>query len=167
MPANLTPEYKKAEEEYRKATTLDEIAEKSEFGKGTIYNYFSSKEEIYKEIVSSILKTNKQNFLEAEKTSETLYDLILETTKRQISFCQKNKDAFLLLVYTKMHHAKSTSLEVSKMMKDNEDEMIKHNVLIDSIAQAQKLGLEAIDSIKDDDNVDLKNIMSQMINREF
>ena len=38
-----------------KATTLDEIAEKSEFGKGTIYNYFSSKEEIYKEIICTTL----------------------------------------------------------------------------------------------------------------
>ena len=47
------------------------------------------------------------------------------------------------------------------------DEMIKHNVLIDSITKAQKLGLEAVDAIKFDDNEDLKNIMNQMINREF
>ena len=47
------------------------------------------------------------------------------------------------------------------------DEMIKNNVLIDSISQAQKLGLEAVEAIKLDDNEDLKNIMSQMINREF
>jgi hypothetical protein len=45
--------------------------------------------------------------------------------------------------------------------------MIKNNVLIDSIAQAQKLGNEAIDSIKNDTNEDLKNIMNQMINRDF
>ncbi|MEA3554112.1 MAG: polyprenyl synthetase family protein [Campylobacterota bacterium] len=47
------------------------------------------------------------------------------------------------------------------------DEMIKNNVLIDSISKAQKLGLEAVDAIKFDDNEDLKNIMNQMINREF
>ena len=47
------------------------------------------------------------------------------------------------------------------------DEMIKHNVLIDSITKAQKLGFEAVDAIKLDDNDDLKNIMNQMINREF
>ena len=47
------------------------------------------------------------------------------------------------------------------------DEMIKNNVLIDSITQAQKLGLEAVEAIKDDENEDLKNIMNQMINREF
>jgi len=47
------------------------------------------------------------------------------------------------------------------------EEMIKNNVLIDSISQAQKLGLEAVEAIKMDENEDLKNIMNQMINREF
>jgi len=47
------------------------------------------------------------------------------------------------------------------------DEMIKNNVLIDSISQAQKLGLEAVEAIKMDESEDLKNIMNQMINREF
>ena len=47
------------------------------------------------------------------------------------------------------------------------DEMIKYNVLVDSISQAQKLGFDAIEAIKEDDNADLKNIMTQMINREF
>ena len=47
------------------------------------------------------------------------------------------------------------------------DEMIIHNVLIDSISQAQKLGFEAVEAIETDSNEDLKNIMNQMINREF
>ncbi|MGB5866479.1 MAG: polyprenyl synthetase family protein, partial [Arcobacteraceae bacterium] len=47
------------------------------------------------------------------------------------------------------------------------DQMIKNNVLIDSITQAQKLGMEAVEAIKNDESEDLKNIMNQMINREF
>ncbi|MEA3315523.1 MAG: polyprenyl synthetase family protein [Campylobacterota bacterium] len=47
------------------------------------------------------------------------------------------------------------------------DEMIKYNVLIDSISQAQKLGLEAIEAITYDENEELKDIMKQMIFREF
>ncbi len=61
-------------------------------------------------------------------------------------------------------YKKPLSSEEQKWIKD---EMIKHNVLIDSISQAQKLGLEAVESIKDDESEDLKNIMNQMINREF
>jgi len=119
-----------------KATTLDEIAEKSEFGKGTIYNYFSSKEEIYKEIISSILAENRKNIQEVDQTTNNLYDFILETTKRQISFCLNNKDAFLLLIFTKMHHAKSTSTEVFKLMKNHEEEMLKHIVEKTELAAA-------------------------------
>ncbi len=61
-------------------------------------------------------------------------------------------------------YKKSLTSDEQKWIKD---EMIKHNVLIDSIAQAQKLGFEAVDAIKDDENEDLKSIMNQMINREF
>jgi len=61
-------------------------------------------------------------------------------------------------------YKKPLSTEESDWIKD---EMIKNNVLIDSISQAQKLGLEAVEAIKMDESEDLKNIMNQMINREF
>jgi len=61
-------------------------------------------------------------------------------------------------------YKKPLSSEETEWIKD---EMIKNNVLIDSIGQAQKLGLEAVEAIKDDESEDLKNIMNQMINREF
>jgi len=59
---------------------------------------------------------------------------------------------------------KELSMKEKEWIKDN---MIKYNVLIDSIAQAQKLGYEAVEAIKDDKDDDLKNIMNQMINRTF
>ena len=61
-------------------------------------------------------------------------------------------------------YKKPLSVEEQTWIKD---EMIKHNVLIDSIAQAQKLGLEAVEAIKNDESEDLKNIMNQMIHRQF
>ena len=61
-------------------------------------------------------------------------------------------------------YKKPLSSEEQEWIKD---EMIKNNVLIDSISQAQKLGFEAVEAIKDDESDDLKNIMNQMINREF
>jgi len=60
-----------------------------------------------------------------------------------------------------------------KQPLSNEDQMwikqqmIETKALEDSVKQAQKLGLEAIKSIKIYNNEDLENIMSQMINREF
>ena len=37
-----------------RGTTLDEIAEEAEFGKGTLYNYFENKEDIYVETLASV-----------------------------------------------------------------------------------------------------------------
>lgn len=77
-----------------------------------------------------------------------------------------------LLLYERIEEKQKLEALYKKPLTDKEqlwikDEMIKHSVLIDSIAQAQKLGLEAVEAIKDDENEDLKNIMNQMINREF
>ena len=106
-----------------KATTLDEIAEKSEFGKGTIYNYFSSKEEIYKEIIIYISAMHKRSMFQIVDNTETFYEFILETIKSHMSFCINNRDAYFLLIYTKIHHAKSTSSEISKLMDCNHSEI--------------------------------------------
>ena len=129
-----------------KATTLDEIAEKSEFGKGTIYNYFSNKEELYKEIIIYISALHKKNMMEIENKTETFYEFIFETIKTHMTFCIKNKDAYLLLIYTKTHHAKSTSSEISKLMDCNHKEMaesfigivkkaIENNEVIDTVPE--------------------------------
>lgn len=77
-----------------------------------------------------------------------------------------------LLLHERIEDKEKLKSFYKKPLNDEEsawikDEMIKNNVLIDSIAQAQKLGLEAVEAIKNDDNEDLKNIMNQMINREF
>ncbi len=37
-------------------TTLDEIAQKAEFGKGTLYNYFASKEDIFHALIDQLLE---------------------------------------------------------------------------------------------------------------
>lgn len=47
------------------------------------------------------------------------------------------------------------------------EQMITTKALEDSIFQAKKLGLEAIDAVKDEDNESLVQIMTAMIEREF
>jgi len=78
---------------------------------------------------------------------------------------------YLLLHERIENKTKLESLYKKPLSEDEQswikDEMIKNNVLIDSISQAQKLGLEAVEAIQMDESEDLKNIMNQMINREF
>lgn len=111
------------------STTLDEIAEKSEFGKGTIYNYFANKEEIYKEIVSSIVENHKNTILKIDESTNCLYEFQLESFKKHFMFCLNNKDAFLLLVATKMNPAINHSIELNDILEKSEKEIINHLII--------------------------------------
>ncbi len=79
-------------------TTLDDIAASSEFGKGTIYNYFSSKEEIYSEIVEDVSKNLKQIINQADKAAESASDFVKTYTSSLFNYCLSNKEAFKLFV---------------------------------------------------------------------
>ena len=79
-------------------TTLDDIAASSEFGKGTIYNYFSSKEEIYSEIVEDVSKNLKQIINQADKAAESASDFVKTYTSSLFYYCLSNKEAFKLFV---------------------------------------------------------------------
>ena len=61
-------------------------------------------------------------------------------------------------------YKKELTSEESTWIKE---QMATSGALEDSIKLAQKLGLEAIEAIKSENNEDLQNIMSAMINREF
>ena len=79
-------------------TTLDDIAASSEFGKGTIYNYFSSKEEIYSEIVEDVSKNLKQIIVQADKAAESASDFVKTYTSDLFYYCLSNKEAYKLFV---------------------------------------------------------------------
>ncbi|RXJ89771.1 octaprenyl-diphosphate synthase [Arcobacter sp. CECT 8983] len=61
-------------------------------------------------------------------------------------------------------YKKELSKEESSWIKE---QMIKTNVLKDSITKAKELGLEAIEAVKSENNESLVQIMSAMIEREF
>jgi octaprenyl-diphosphate synthase len=77
-----------------------------------------------------------------------------------------------LLLYERIDNKdKLKSLYKKELNSDEQlwikEQMVKYDVLKDSIAQAKQIGLEAIEAIKADQNSDLINIMKQMIDREF
>ena len=61
-------------------------------------------------------------------------------------------------------YKKELSQEDSNWIKE---QMISTNALQDSIKEAKKLGMEAIEAVKDENNESLVQIMSAMIEREF
>ena len=66
--------------------------------------------------------------------------------------------------YLESLYKKELNEEEIAWIKEN---MQQTNALADSVKEAQKLGLEAIEAIKDYNNTDLENIMGDMINRSF
>jgi AcrR family transcriptional regulator len=79
-------------------TKLDEIAEASEFGKGTLYNYFQNKEEIYSAILNDIFLDYYEIHQSIYKKTDTLKEFFEEITRALIHYCVENKPAFIMLV---------------------------------------------------------------------
>jgi AcrR family transcriptional regulator len=79
-------------------TTLEEIATSAEFGIGTIYNYFQSKEEIYRNILESIFETSFDIFDEAVKKTSGVCDFFKYYTERVFNVFYENRNALLLFV---------------------------------------------------------------------
>ena len=78
-------------------TTIDLIAEHAEFGKGTIYNYFEGKEDIYWAIVSDIFNAYLESLQNIDSESDNFFDFIKKTTESLFSFCVNNKHAFIMI----------------------------------------------------------------------
>jgi len=82
-------------------TTLEDIAEAAEFGKGTIYNYFSNKEELFISIIDEITKNHLRILADIDSSESTFLGFITKLTKEMLRFLREDYYSFLLLVRTK------------------------------------------------------------------
>lgn len=79
-------------------TTLEDIATKSEFGIGTIYNYFQNKEEIFKSIIDGVLEANLEIVERVDQNTDNLIEFLEQFTRAIFEYLVSNKEALLLLV---------------------------------------------------------------------
>jgi len=77
--------------------TLEEIAEKSQFGKATLYNYFTSKEEIYNEIVHSIYNNYHKIVENIDQNSATFVEFITNLINQLFELLTTYPDYFMLI----------------------------------------------------------------------
>ncbi|MBZ0178832.1 MAG: TetR/AcrR family transcriptional regulator [Melioribacteraceae bacterium] len=79
-------------------TTLEEIADKAEFGKGTIYNYFKNKDDIYYEIIKVIFEEYSA-MLECFSNKEIGFrDFVLETTRATFKYAVENSCTMMMVL---------------------------------------------------------------------
>jgi len=96
-------------------TTLEEIAQHAEFGKGTIYNYFSSKDELLYGIVDQLSREVIALAQEAMAAPGGVREKMTAYAKAMISHARANFDLFHLVVR-----------EVDCLLPEGRDDRMKH-----------------------------------------
>lgn len=69
-----------------KATTMDQIAKIANVGKGTIYTFFKTKEELFDEIINSLIKEMKVAAEESIDTSLSFHENVHRALYRILEF---------------------------------------------------------------------------------
>jgi len=79
-------------------TTMNEIAEAAEFGTGTLYKYFSSKEDLYFTLIDE--KTGEINRLAKVELSQktSVKERIERVLRLQFAFIEENRDFFRIYI---------------------------------------------------------------------
>ena len=106
-------------------TTIEDIAESAEFGKGTLYNYFQSKEEIYNAIVEGILSNYLELIKETDSTSKSLQEFLTVLTKKVFQFYVNNRYAFTILIRTRIQDLGMELTTTSEIMKQKHKQVIE------------------------------------------
>jgi AcrR family transcriptional regulator len=79
--------------------TLDDIAAAIEFSKGTIYNHFGSKEEIYATILLEHLNSLRASLREAAASNLETAERLQNATKAYVRFYRERREYFQLLFF--------------------------------------------------------------------
>jgi AcrR family transcriptional regulator len=109
-----------------KATTMDQVAKLANVGKGTIYTFFKNKEELFDEIITTLLKemkataeVNMQNDLSFhEKVHFTLFELLEFRKEHQltIKLFQEERDIGTPAVQEVMQRIEQSILNYIKVI---------------------------------------------------
>lgn len=98
-----------AERGYEHAT-LDEIAGSAEFAKGSLYNYFGSKEELFREVVFGAVEDVERFAASALAAGGSARDVFQRYAISAITYYKENDD-FLRIMAVEMNRANSAARE--------------------------------------------------------
>ncbi|MFD0826806.1 TetR/AcrR family transcriptional regulator [Neobacillus sp. M.A.Huq-85] len=105
-----------------KATTMDQVARLANVGKGTIYTFFKNKEELFEEIVSSLVK---EMIAEAEDVIEPGLPFT-ENVHRALYRLLEFRSQHQLMIKLIQEEKEMGTLAVSEMLQHVEDEIIAY-----------------------------------------
>lgn len=99
-------------------TKLDDIAVAAQFGKGTLYNYFKNKEDIYVEIINEISKAHMDLLYNTADKTDSLLDFITILTQDLLKYFKENNPAFLLLLRARIEINASEMIKKSAIVQN-------------------------------------------------
>jgi AcrR family transcriptional regulator len=118
-------------------TTLEEIATTSEFGKGTIYNYFKSKEDIYSAIIDDVSANLYDIIQQADSETKNSKDFFKLHSKLVFQYCVGKRDAFI--IYIREIALFTTDIFINDRKKINERHEKGRGILNQIISKGMKL----------------------------
>jgi len=103
-----------------KATTMDQVAKLANVGKGTIYTFFKNKEELFEEIISSMVK---EMMAEAEAVIDPQVPAV-ENVHKALYRLLEFRSHHQLMIKLVQEEREMGTLAVSEMLKHVENEII-------------------------------------------
>jgi len=129
--------------------TLEEIAEASEFGKGTLYNYFQNKQEIYVAIMEDIFETFITSLKKIDEECDNAKDFFRAVIRYMVSYCVNNPSAFQIMAQKRMSAIEEKPESISPKIK----------MLLDEGQKIQVKKIEKAIKAKEIRNIDPNKLM--------
>lgn len=90
------------------ATTLDDVAELAEFGKGTLYNYFPNKEALFSSVLEDIFRGFNRVFDTALGSDLSFQEKIRQLVEGSLRYAFSNPEG-ILLIMRESHHLRENN----------------------------------------------------------
>ncbi|WP_456275020.1 TetR/AcrR family transcriptional regulator [Bacillus sp. AK031] len=100
-----------------KATTMDQVSKLANVGKGTIYNFFKNKEELFDEIIGTLIKEMKEAAEEVIVPANSFYENVHAALFRILEF-RKEHQLTIKLFQEEQEMGTPAVIEVRKRLED-------------------------------------------------
>ena len=139
------------------ATTMSDIARKAEFGTGTLYKYFKSKEELYFTLIDEkVEEINRLVNAELSKKTSAI-DRIRKVLELQFEFNERNRDFFRIYISERNRFEWTVKDELGKGLHE------KMVTYIHLLAEVMRQGIEE-EQFKSMNPIDLAHALVGIVN---
>lgn len=138
-------------------TTMSEIAQEAEFGTGTLYKYFKSKEDLYFTVINE--KTEEINRLVKTELSKCIpvRERIERVLRLQFEFIERNRDFFRIYISERNRFEWTVKADLGKGIHE------KMLAYIRLLAQVMKQGIQE-GTLKPKNPMDLAHALVGIVN---